>query len=90
MDDHTIDALDLRRRRAAYRCAHRGTKEMDIMLGRYAEATLQSLVDPELTRFERFIQLPDPELQGWLLNATGDPALEFADLIENVRRFHGL
>ena len=32
------DDLEMRRRRAAYRASHRGTKEMDIILGRYAEA----------------------------------------------------
>ena len=42
------DDLDIRRRRAAYRAAHRGTKEMDIMLGRYADATLPTLADPDL------------------------------------------
>ena len=84
------DDLDIRRRRAAYRAAHRGTKEMDIMLGRYADATLPTLADPDLARFEQFITLPDPELQGWLLNGTAPPQSNFASLIADVRRFHGL
>lgn len=84
------DDLDLRRRRAAYRAAHRGTKEMDIMIGRYAEACLPTLIDPDLTRFEEFIALPDPELQGWLLQPAELTGLPFADLIADVRAFHGL
>ena len=50
--------LDERRRRAAYRATHRGTKEMDWLLGRYAEAHLASMPDAELDEFERLIQEP--------------------------------
>ena len=84
------DELDLRRKRAAYRAAHRGTKEMDIMLGRYAVAKLPTFADADLTRFEQFIALPDPELQGWLLKPGDFAGLAFADLITDVRAFHGL
>ena len=89
-NDNVPDPLDLRRRRASYRAAHRGTKEMDILLGRYAEATLPSLDEASLTRFERFLQLPDPELQNWFFNPQAVAGQEFADLIGAVRLFHGL
>ena len=84
------DELETRRRRATYRAAHRGTKEMDIMLGKYAQANLPSLADPQLAHFEQFITLPDPELQGWLLQPDTTPAPAFADLVTDVRKFHGL
>ena len=50
--------LDLRRRRAAYRSAHRGVKEMDWLLGRYADARLAGMSETELAEFERLIDLP--------------------------------
>lgn len=89
-NDNVPDSLDFRRRRASYRAAHRGTKEMDILLGRYADAILPSLDEAALTRFERFLQLPDPELQNWFFNPQAVAGQEFADLIGAVRRFHGL
>jgi antitoxin CptB len=82
--------LDARRRKAAYRASHRGTKEMDIMLGRYAEAVLPDLPEPELERLEQFLALPDPELQGWLLKPDAVAGPAFADLVADVRKFHGL
>jgi antitoxin CptB len=82
--------LETRRRRAIYRSAHRGTKEMDVMLGRYCAAVLPTLADPHLARLEQFLSLPDPELQGWLLKPQIIAGLEFADLIAAVRSFHGL
>ncbi len=80
--------LDTRRRRAAYRAAHRGTKEMDFMIGRYAEAVLPTLADPDLGRFEQFLSLSDPDLQKWLLKPDMIAGLEFEDLILKVRAFH--
>lgn len=84
------DDLEIRRRRAAYRAAHRGTKEMDILLGRYAETQLPGFGEAELTRFERFLSLPDPDLQGWFFAPETVAGLEFADLIASIREFHGL
>lgn len=84
------DEIEVRRRRAAYRAAHRGTKEMDHMIGRYAEARLPDMDEAALTRFEQFMALPEPELQAWLLSPELVRGLDFEDLIADVRRFHGL
>lgn len=80
----------MRRRRAAWRAAHRGTKEMDVLLGRYAADALPGMEDAALSRFEQFLALPDPELQTWLLNPEGSAQTDFADLVTEVRAFHGL
>ena len=85
--------LDVRRRRAAYRATHRGTKEMDILMSRFADANLPAMGDAELTRFERLLALPDPELQKWILEPQPGAAMaghELADLVLAVRSFHGL
>lgn len=84
------EALDVRRRRATWRAGHRGTKEMDLLLGRYAERAVPGMSDDALTRFEQFLALPDPELQKWLLNPDGSPQSDFARLVREVRAFHGL
>ena len=46
-----------RHRRALYRAQHRGTKELDWLLGRYAEAHLAAMAEPELATFERMLAL---------------------------------
>ena len=82
--------LDTRRRRALYRANYRGTKEMDWLLGKFAEAKLASMDADSLAHFERFLVLPDPELNAWLLDPKRITGLEFADLVAAVRAFHGL
>ncbi len=82
--------LETRRRRAAYRAAHRGTKEMDWLVGRYADAHLDRLEGEALARFERFLEIADPELQRWILSPAEIAGSEFADLVHDLRAFHGL
>jgi antitoxin CptB len=64
--------LDDRRKRLLFRCWHRGTREMDLILGRFADAEIAGLSDDELAELERLIELPDPGLYAAL---TGDKPL---------------
>jgi antitoxin CptB len=84
------DDVEKRRRRAAYRACHRGTKEMDWILGRFAEAALGDMSADRLGLFERLLSLPDPDLQDMVLHPELKPAGEFAELVAAVRAFHGL
>jgi len=54
--------LDDRRKRLLFRCWHRGTREMDLILGRFADAEIGTLADAELDDLERLIEVPDPDL----------------------------
>ncbi|TFV69398.1 succinate dehydrogenase assembly factor 2 family protein [Bradyrhizobium frederickii] len=54
--------LDDRRKRLLFRCWHRGTREMDLILGRFADAEIGNLSDDELTQLETLLDLNDPDL----------------------------
>jgi antitoxin CptB len=79
-----------RHRRALYRAQHRGTKELDWLLGRYAEARLPGMAADDLTAFEELLALPDPDLQNWLMNGIGFEGSALAGLLVEIRSFHGL
>lgn len=82
--------LEIRRRRAAYRANHRGTKEMDWLVGRFADAYINAFEGEALERFERFLELPDPDLQKWIMEPDSAARGAFDDLIGQIRVFHGL
>jgi len=84
------DDVETRRRRAVYRACHRGTKEMDWILGRFAQAAVGDMSAARLGLFERLLELPDPELQDMIVHPEIAPAGEFADLVAAVRAFNGL
>jgi antitoxin CptB len=60
--DGADTALDLRRKRLVFRAWHRGTKETDIILGRFADAHVPAMPDAELADFERILEIPDPDI----------------------------
>jgi antitoxin CptB len=85
-----MPSLEERRRRAYYRAVHRGTKEMDWLLGRYADARIASMAEAELDTFERLLMLPDPELHQWIAFGAEASDSELAPLVLAIRKFHGL
>jgi antitoxin CptB len=87
VSDPTAD-LATRRRRAIYRANYRGTKEMDWLLGKFAEAHLPAMIEPALSHFEVFLTLPDPDLNVWILDPARITAPEFAQLVDDIRLFH--
>ena len=82
--------LGMRRRRALWRATHRGSKEMDFLLGRFAERTLDGMNASDIALFERLIEAPDPAIEACVLEgySIGEPDLD--ELIGRLRRFHGL
>jgi len=87
---HMTEDMETRRKRASYRAHHRGTKEMDVLVGRYADARLPLYSTDEMARFERFLTVPDPALQQWIFSGEGFAGIEFEDLVNDIRAFHGL
>jgi antitoxin CptB len=84
------DDIEIRRRRAAYRACHRGTKEMDLILGRFAIERLPNMTAAELDDFERLLALPEPLLTQWFQQGEAPEETAFAGLIVALRSYHGL
>lgn len=84
------DDVESRRRRAAFRATHRGNKEMDWLIGRFAQARLAAMPLEALTAFERLLLVPDPNLYDMILHPEVAAAGEHAGLIAELRTFHGL
>lgn len=66
--------LDPRRRKALFRAWHRGTREMDLILGGFADAHIDSLSDADLTEFERLLGESDPAMYKWISGEAPTPA----------------
>lgn len=62
----TSAALPPRRRQTLFRAWHRGTREMDLIMGRFADAHLPDMTEDELRVFEHLMEAPDDELFTWI------------------------
>ena len=57
--------LDARRRKALFRSWHRGMREVDLVLGTFADAEIASLTEEEMDQYERLLDVPDGDLLRW-------------------------
>ncbi|KQT83492.1 succinate dehydrogenase assembly factor 2 [Aurantimonas sp. Leaf443] len=81
--------LDIRRRKALYHSWHRGIREMDLVLGRFADAEIGTLTEDELSEFERLMDVPDPDLFKWMTGSLAVPDNYDTALFRRVQAFHG-
>jgi antitoxin CptB len=75
--------ISIRRRRLQYRAAHRGTRELDLLLAPFAAAALGEMDERELGGFEQLLDETENDLQSWLLGQAPPPAV-FAALIKRI------
>lgn len=79
--------LDVRRKRLLFRCWHRGTREMDLILGRFADARIADLSDAEVDELEKLLDLPDADLYAALTGARPVAAEFGGGVFEKIRTF---
>lgn len=80
--------LDPRRRRLLFRSWHRGIREMDLIMGRFADAEIGTLTETELDQFEALIEVPDRDLFKWLTGEAETPSNYDTAVWRRVRAFH--
>lgn len=80
-----MDDIEAFRRQLRFRAWHRGTREADLILGRYADAHVPGWDRPALTLFADFLEENDPDIYDWLIAKSAPPA-RFQALIESMRK----
>ena len=83
------DDLDMRRRRLRFRAWHRGMREVDLLLGRFADATLAELDEAELAGFEALLSVPDPDVLAWVTGELDIPADDDSPVLRRILAFYG-
>ena len=90
MAELSSDGLDERRRRLLFRCRHRGIREMDFVLGRFADAEVTRLNDAELSEVESWLDIPDQQIFAWVNGSQTSPAHIDTALFRRLCAFHGM
>jgi antitoxin CptB len=83
--DLSSAGLDARRRRILFRAWRRGMREMDLVMGQFADAQLPGLSEAELDQFERLLDAPDPSVLAWVTGEEPVPADHDTPLFARLR-----
>jgi antitoxin CptB len=80
--------LDERRRRLLFQSWHRGIREVDLILGRFADAALGGMNDAELDDYEAVLDVPTPDLMAWVMGEAPLPQDRTTPLLKRMIDFH--
>ena len=83
----TMTELEKTRKRLHFRAWHRGTKESDLLLGRFADQNLASMSLEDLADFEQILDRIDPELIDWLTGREAVPANLRSPVLDRLLAF---
>ncbi len=60
------ETIENKRKRLIFRSDHRGTKEMDIIMGRFAKKYVPEMSEAELAEYDELLTHNDPDLYNWI------------------------
>ena len=75
------------RRQLRFRAWHRGVREMDLILGRFADRHLAEFSIAQLDRFAALLAMDDPDLYEWITGKQAVPAQHDHDVMRLLMRF---
>ncbi|MEN8236289.1 MAG: succinate dehydrogenase assembly factor 2 [Pseudomonadota bacterium] len=70
-----------------YRCQHRGVKELDLLLGGFAQKYLSDFTDSQLVLFENLLDCPENDLLDWVTGVAPAPEEYATNVLEKIRTF---
>lgn len=79
------EGLEVRRRKLLYRSWHCGMRELDLILGPFADARIGALTDAELDQYERLIAAPDSDLLTWITGERQTPEAYATPVMAQVK-----
>lgn len=90
MSGTTRSSADLppRRKRLLFQSWHRGTREMDLLLGRFADETIGDWTEAEMVEMEALLNVPDTELYRWITGQSEIPQNHRSSMLDRVIAFH--
>jgi antitoxin CptB len=79
--------MDDRRKKLKFRAWRRGFREIDLILGSFADSHIQQLDDAGLDAFEALLEAPDQEVYAWIVGQEPTPAVYDTPTLGLIRSF---
>ncbi|WP_119303292.1 FAD assembly factor SdhE [Dongia deserti] len=82
------DQLNIERKRLRFRSWHRGTREMDLLLGRFADQRLDAFDGRALRAYAALLEEADPDIYDWVCGRGECPEGELRPIVAALTEFH--
>lgn len=79
--------MDDRRKKLKFRAWRRGFREIDLILGGFADRHIAALEETALDDFERLLDAPDQEVYEWVTEQAPAPREHDTPVLASIRAF---
>lgn len=70
-----------------YRSWHRGTKELDLILGNFIQDNISDMKETDIKVYEDLLASEDPEIYNWIVKSENPPNQQLGNLIKKIRYY---
>lgn len=77
---------DKRRDRLRFRSWHRGTREIDLILGSFADLHLHAFSEAQINAYEALLQENDPDIYDWIIGLQPLPSAHDNDVMQLLQK----
>lgn len=80
--------ISITRKRLIFRSWHRGTREIDLLLGKFADAHIPAMQAEALALYDRFLNNSDPDIYNWITGQEPVPPAEDNAVVRLLLAFY--
>ena len=78
---------EILKKQIIYRSTHRGTKEMDLLLGNFVKKNIGKFTDSELKDLENLLEIDDEILQKWFFGKNNENLVPLNKISKMLKEF---
>lgn len=82
------DNISIKRKKLLFRSWHRGTREIDLLLGRFADRHVPDFDGEHLALYDRFLNNSDPDIYNWITGQEPVPPAEDNAVVRMLVAFY--
>lgn len=82
------DNISITKKRLLFRSWHRGTREIDLLLGRFADAHVPDFSEEDLALYDQLLSNNDPDIFNWVSRAEPVPPEEDTRVMRALLAFY--
>jgi antitoxin CptB len=87
MNSPRSEDVEARRKRLRFRSHYRGMKEMDLLMGGFADSHISEFEHDRLDHYEALLDADDLDVWNWITGKTQAPAEHDTPVLQMIRDF---
>ena len=78
---------EILKKQVIYRSTHRGTKEMDLLLGSFVKKNIDKFSESEINQLEKLLEIDDEIIQKWYFEKNQKDTVPYNKVTQRLKNF---